>query len=73
MFKWLRDPRFNAGGEEAISFLLVSVVDDAPPPGPEEGLPDTQIEIALANGRRVIVSGAFDAAAVSRLVRGLVA
>lgn len=71
VFKWLRDPRFNADSEEAVSFLPVSVIDAAPPPIQEEARQDTKIEIALANGHRVIVSGMFDADAVSRLVRGL--
>ena len=49
----------------------MSVIDAAPPPIQEEARQDTKIEIALANGHRVIVSGMFDADAVSRLVRGL--
>lgn len=70
VFKWLRDPRFNSGGEGEGSFLPVSVIDDALPPAKEAGQ-DTKIEIALANGHRVIVSGAFEPDAVLRLLRGL--
>ena len=71
VFKWLRDRRFNAAGEEAVSFLPVSVIDDAPPPIPAGSQQHTTIEIALSNGHRVIVSGAYDPDAVLRLVRGL--
>ena len=71
VFKWLRDPRFNTAGEEAVSFLPVSVVADPALPVMEQASQDAKIEIALSNGHRLIVSGAFDPDAVSRLVRGL--
>ncbi len=71
VFKWLRDPRFNADGAEVVSFLPVSVVADPLPASPDVVSQDTKIEITLANGHRLIVSGVFDPDAVSRLVRGL--
>lgn len=71
VFKWLRDPRFKAPEDEASRFLPVEVVA-APPPVITNAAPsDAKIEITLANGHRLIVSGAFDPDAVSRLVRGL--
>jgi len=78
VFKWLRDPRFmqTAFEEPAASFLPVEVVaDPAPPtldaPVIEPKASTAKIEITLTNGHRVSISGAFDPAAVSRLVRGL--
>ncbi len=71
VFKWLRDPRFKLPEEEASSFLPMEVVAEAAPAPPAEAPSDTKIEIALANGHRVSISGAFDAAAISHLVRGL--
>ncbi len=71
VFKWLRDPRFKAAEVEdpAVSFLPVEVV--AAPPVIEPKASEAKIEILLSNGHRVSVSGAFDADALCRLVRGL--
>ncbi len=71
VFKWLRDPRFKSPEEEASCFLPVEVVAEAAPAPLAVAPSDTKIEIALANGHRVSISGAFDADAISRLVRGL--
>ena len=76
VFKWLRDPRFNQTGfeEPAASFLPVEVVAEPPTldaPVIEPKGSAAKLEITLANGHRVSISGAFDPAAVSRLVRGL--
>jgi transposase len=76
VFKWLRDPRFKAAEVEdtAASFLPVEVVAAPPVIGPpviEPNAPEAKIEILLPNGHRVSVSGAFDADALCRRVRGL--
>lgn len=71
VFKWLRDPRFNADSEDAVSFLPVSIIEDAPSPIEGEGRQDRKIEIALANGHRVSVSGPYDPEALGRLIRSL--
>jgi transposase len=78
VFKWLRDPRFQAPGVEGSgpSFLPVKVVAEPVPSGIEPPVIEpavsaAKIEITLANGHRVSVSGAFDPEALCRLVRGL--
>jgi transposase len=71
VLKWLRDPRFQASEEEAASFLPVEVIVERTPPIIDVAPSDRKIEIMLANGHRLIVSGGFDPDAVSRLVRGL--
>jgi transposase len=71
VFKWLRDPRFAAPAGEACRFLPVDVVAEAASPSADRASADGTIEITLANGHRVRISGAFDPDAVSRLVRGL--
>ena len=76
VFKWLRDPRFKemAVEDPAATFLPVEVVAVPPviePPAIEPKASEAKIEILLSNGHRVSVSGAFDADALCRLVRGL--
>ncbi len=76
IFKWARDPRFNRSVEpesEETTFLPVELhassasdpetVKDYNTPG--------RIEIRLATGHRLEMSGAFDVDVVIRLVRGL--
>ena len=71
VFKWLRDPRFNALEGDAASFLPVVVISEPVPPVMDVEEPGGRIEITLREGHRVVVSGAFDPDAVSRLIRGL--
>ena len=76
VFKWLRDPRFKATAVEdpAASFVPVEVIAAPPiidPPVIAPKASQAKIEILLSNGHRVSVSGAFDADALCRLVRGL--
>ena len=71
VFKWLRDPRFQASEEKAVSFLPVEVLREPSVPKARDAVADGKIEITLANGHWVSISGAFDPDAVSRLVRGL--
>ena len=71
VFKWLRDPRFNAVADETARFLPVSVIAEPVLSVKDMAAPEGKIEITLREGHRVVVSGAFDPDAVSRLVRGL--
>lgn len=71
VFKWLRDPRFNAVEDDTARFLPVSVIAEPVPPVMDMAAPEGNIEITLREGYRVVVSGAFDPEAVSRLLRGL--
>jgi len=68
VFTWLRDPRFADSGEVA-SFLPVEIVrgPELATPSPGEG----RIEIELAGGHRMRVSGHYDPEALARLIRGL--
>lgn len=83
VFKWLRDPRFapettsaleGSAAEDAF-FLPVEIVDRtrdddagvAIDPVPAVGI----IEIDIAGGHRLRISGAYDPEALARLIRGL--
>ncbi len=70
VFTWLRDPRFQ-GGDAAARFLPVEVSPAAARDVERPELRDGRIEIVLANGHRLCLSGAFDPERVVRLVRGL--
>ena len=75
IFKWLRDPRYALGAADAAGFLPVEIVDrpgseDTPPatdPGPSAGM----IEIDIAGGHRLRISGSYDPDMLARLIRGL--
>ena len=83
VFKWLRDPRYAPEAELAVEasatdvacFLPVEIVDQprkgggplANDPTPEVGT----IEIDIAGGHRLRISGAYDPEALARLIRGL--
>ncbi len=82
VFLWRRDPRFGPG-KDAASFLPVevtptgvaAVLEPAEPtlanPTPVDPTCESRIEIALASGHRLRLSGAFDVDLVLRLARGL--
>ena len=70
VFVWRDDPRFGPGREVA-AFLPVEIEPDRLPPAQEPSDGAGQIEIALASGHRLRVSGLFDLDAVLRLARGL--
>ena len=79
VFKWLRDPRYapEVSPADAPTFLPVEIVDQhrntilSPVPGsaPSAG----NIEIELAGGHRMRISGEYDPEALVRLIRGLTA
>ncbi len=79
VFKWLRDPRYAPAHEvspaNAPTFLPVEIVDHhqntiMPPVSEPASLAD-HIEIELAGGHRMRISGSFDPEALARLIRGL--
>ena len=73
IFNWLKDPRFAASDEVGASacFLPVEIADpvqlEAVRPVSAEG----RIEVALAGGHRLNVSGPYDPEALARLIRSL--
>jgi transposase len=81
IFKWLRDPRYTPddvpavepSATDAAGFLPVETVDrpgndDTPPAtAPAPGM----IEIDIAGGHNLQISGAYDPEALARLIRGL--
>ena len=81
VFKWLRDPRYApAPAREVIpadvpTFLPVEIVDHhrntimSPVPGSAPSVGN--IEIELAGGHRMRISGGYDPEALARLIRGL--
>ena len=75
IFKWLRDPKYRRGmgSEEAdLRFLPVEIVKQAPVARPTLAA-DNHIEIELAGGHRMRISGSYDPEALARLIRGLTA
>jgi transposase len=72
VFKWLRDPRFAPGNaaEDEPRFLPVQIIGE----GDERSAApcaENRIEIALAGGHSLRISGAYDPDALARLIRGL--
>jgi transposase len=78
IFKWLRDPRFVPGPVSALPpsqearFLPVEIVAEAKAPMAVSAA-DGHIEIELAGGHRMRISGSYDPEALARLIRGLTA
>ena len=81
VFKWLRDPRYaparEAGSTDAATFLPVEIVgphrNTVMPPLPEPAPATGMIEIDLAGGHRMQITGSYDPEALARLIRGLTA
>ena len=77
IFKWLRDPKYRpapgTGSEEAgLRFLPVEIVAAARAPAAAP-VAASCIEIELAGGHRMCISGGYDPEALARLIRGLTA
>ena len=74
VFLWRRDPRFGPG-RDAASFLPIEVTSTevTVAPAPISPASDSRIEIALASGHRLTLSGAYDVDVALRLARGLAA
>jgi transposase len=75
IFKWLRDARFAPGPAQGAAdtpcFLPVEIVDDARPKESRPVTTESQIEVELAGGHRLRISGCYDPEALARLIRGL--
>lgn len=75
IFKWLRDPKYRpmpgTGSEDAgLRFLPVETVKEAPVSRQMPAV-ENHIEIELAGGHRIRISGGYDPEALARLIRGL--
>jgi transposase len=75
IFKWLRDtkyrPKPGPGSQDAgLRFLPVEIVKEAPVIR-QMPAADNHIEIDLADGHRMRISGSYDPEALVRLIRGL--
>ncbi len=78
IFKWLRDPRFAPDPASALPppekarFLPVEIVAETRP-APTAPAAENLIEIELAGGHRMRISGSYDPEVLARLIRGLTA
>ena len=78
IFTWLRDPRYAPGPasapppSEEARFLPVEIVAETMS-ALEAPAAKNHIEIELAGGHRMRISGSYDPEALARLIRGLTA
>jgi len=72
VFTWLRDPRFASGesAEESARFLPVEIVEGHECRAPVAG-GESRIEINLAAGHSLRITGSYDPEALVRLIQGL--
>ena len=76
IFKWLRDPRYapdpalGLPPSDEARFLPVEIIAEtrSAPAAPSA---ENHIEIDLAGGHRMRISGNYDPEALARLIRGL--
>ena len=80
VFKWLRDPRYapeTTAVAATPAFLPVEVIDhvrkDDLVVTSETTRPQELIEVELAGGHRMRITGSYDPEALARLIRGLTA
>jgi len=80
IFKWLRDARYAPGSAQGAVdtpiFLPIEIVNRSRseavrPVLPNSVLPGCLLEIEIAGGHRLRVSGSYDPEALARLIRGL--
>ena len=85
IFKWLRDARYAPGSVQGAVdvpvFLPVEIVNPTRSEAarlvvpnsvlPNSVLPDCLLEIEIAGGHRLRVSGSYDPEMLARLIRGL--
>ena len=73
IFNWLKDPRFKpeATGEPNARFLPVEIVEETNLAEVPAAAADGVIELSLASGHRLRISGSYDPDALARLIRGL--
>lgn len=78
IFKWLRDPRYAPDPASApplpeqARFLPVEIVAETRS-APAAPVAENRIEIELAGGHRMRISGSYDPEALARLIRELTA
>ncbi|MCA3494069.1 MAG: transposase [Rhodobacter sp.] len=78
IFKWLRDPRFAPASSsvptlpEEARFLPAEIVVETGS-APTAPAAENLIEIALAGGHRIRISGSYDPEALARVIRGMTA
>lgn len=73
VFNWLKDSRFSGSDtiEDAAKFLPVEIVSHVEHEANRPVVDDGKIEIALAGGHRLSISGAYDPEALAHLLRSL--
>lgn len=73
VFNWLKEPRFaDAEPPEAgTAFLPVEITEPRDMPVLSDSTEPGTLEINLCNGHRLLITGAYDADALARLIRGL--
>ena len=75
IFAWLRDARFapaeGKAAADAPGFLPVEIVAHVHREEERCAKSDGQIEVELAGGHRLRISGSYDPEALVRLIRGL--
>lgn len=73
VFSWLKDPRFAPGdrAEEASVFLPVEIIEERKGAAPVAPPFESCLEIDLAGGHRLRISGGYDPEALACLIRGL--
>ena len=73
VFTWLRDPRFAPDNvaEKASTFLPVEIVAERGGREPAAPALESRIEIDVAGGHRLRITGSYDPDALARLIRGL--
>ena len=73
--KWLHDPRFVPSAAQSAAqapcFLPVEIVDHARLEEPRPVTTGGEIEVELAVGHRLRITGAYDPEKLARLIRGL--
>ncbi len=74
VFNWLKDARFSIGhdGDDAACFLPVEIVEPVLPEVDHRVADTGKIEIALAGGHCLSISGPYDPEALERLIRSLI-
>lgn len=76
IFKWRRDPRYALdpaaapGLSEGLRFLPVKIVETVTAPSAAP-IAENLIEIELAGGHRMRISGGYDHEVLAQLIRGL--
>lgn len=73
IFNWMKDPKFAADDpahEDDARFLPVEIVAEPAPVSPPIEATGV-IELELANGHRLRISGSYDPEAIGRLVQHL--